>query len=222
MATPSTTVIQELVNQVDSFLYKKIPEDEKDRNNVKLKMLEDTMTPEEARVMRSTGCVEVTVHGTTTNTLTIEGLESKFEKENSGNSRVTIPSTDMLQHHWKAGHPLHVTQEEALREMEAEFTKMFSPKKERLHAMESDIEIQIEEMQKHGQIIETTAKNIADLVEVIIVQNPPNAVVRRKMEREIKEALLKPDLSTIKTQISDDLQRNLQEGISSNMLTKDK
>jgi hypothetical protein len=165
---------------------------------------------------------KTTQHGATTETLTIEGLESKFQKENSNNCRITIPSTDILQHHRKAGLPLHVTQEEALKEMGAEFTKISNPRKERLQKKESHIKMQIEEMQKNGQIIQTTVNNIADLVEDIIIMNPPNAVVRRKMEREITEALMEPDPSTMKTKIFEDLQHNLQEGISNNMIGQNK
>jgi hypothetical protein len=54
----TTKAIQELVNEVDSFIYKTIPED-KDSvfQEVKIKMLQDTMTAEEAKMMRTTECV---------------------------------------------------------------------------------------------------------------------------------------------------------------------
>ena len=115
----ATKGIQELANQVDSFLHKIIPEDEDSVfQEVKIKMLQDTMTAEETKVLRTTECVEVTVHGKTTESLSIEGLEKKFEKE-SGQIRTTIPSVDILHH--QAGLPLHVTQEEALAEFADQF-----------------------------------------------------------------------------------------------------
>ena len=56
--------IQELSNQLDSFLAKK--------------MLEEALTDEQAKEMRKKEFVEVTVHGKNKEMLSVEGLERKF------------------------------------------------------------------------------------------------------------------------------------------------
>ena len=109
---PATTPIQELSAQLDSFLAKR--------------MLEDPLTEEEAKVVRKKEFVEVTVHGQTTEMLSIEGLEKMFQAEH-GSRRIVVPSTDILRHQAKHCFPLDVTHEEAMEEMREEFKKLTNP-----------------------------------------------------------------------------------------------
>jgi hypothetical protein len=218
-----TLGIQELVNQVNSFLYKKIPEDEESVfKEVKVKMLHDTMTAEEAIVMRTTECVEVSVHGQTTEQVTIEGLEKRFEKEEAGRCRTTIPSSDMLQHQWKAGLPLHVTQEEALLEVTQEFSKLHSPRDAALKKKNCEVEEQIKQMNENGQSPEETVRNIVDLTETIVVLNPPNPTVKKKMEREIRAALFESSPQSPLDRMMQDLGSILLEGVEREVLAKNK
>ena len=99
---PSTTGIKELGIQVESFFSRG--------------MLEGSMTVEEIRVMKEQECIEVTVHGRTTEMVSIMKLEERF-KGDYGSERVTVPNNDILQHQSKAGFPLHVTSEDVMEEM---------------------------------------------------------------------------------------------------------
>jgi hypothetical protein len=221
MAT--TKGIQELANVVDSFLYKTIPEDEDSVfQEVKIKMLQDTMTAEEARMMRTTECVEVTVHGQTTESLTIEGLEKRFEKE-SGHIRTTIPSTDILEHQWKAGLPLHVTQEDALAEFADEFSQVFTPRMNILQLKEKDIKEQVEKMSDTNiQTLDETVTNIIIIAEAIVVLNTPNPMVRKKMERETRAALLEVDIQSQVAKMMQNFGNILHEGVDREVLFKNK
>jgi hypothetical protein len=193
--TPSSLIsIQELVLQVDSFLYKKIPEDEESvfQEENATKMLQDSLTAEDVEVMRKKTCVEVTIHGQTTEQINIEGLEGRFLKEN-GHNRITIPSTDILQHQRKAGLPLHVTLDEALKDLKVEYEKICTPREEALKKLETDIKDHIEDMIRNGQTAEDTVSKVIGLTENIVLVNLPNKTVKRKMERMIGDALSDPN-----------------------------
>ena len=64
---PSTTGIKELGIQVESFLSRG--------------MLQGSMTKEEIRVMKEQECIEVTVHGKTTEMVSIKKLEERFKDD---------------------------------------------------------------------------------------------------------------------------------------------
>ena len=99
---PSTTGIQEMSHKVDSFISRG--------------MLEETLTDVEVKALRSQEVIEVTVHGQTTEKLSIEGLEEKFLKD-TGGTRITVPNNDILQHQSRAQFPLNVTSDDVLREL---------------------------------------------------------------------------------------------------------
>ena len=52
------------------------------------------MKEEEAEALRSNECIEVTVHGQTTDKFSIKKLEEKFQAEH-GSKRIVVPSTDI-------------------------------------------------------------------------------------------------------------------------------
>jgi hypothetical protein len=221
MASSNTISIQDLVLQVDSFLFKKIPEDEDSmfQEARATKMLEDTMTTEDIEKMRKKPCVEVTIHGQTTEQLTIEGLERRFQKE-SGDKRITIPSTDILQHQRKAGLPLHVTIEEVLKDLKEEYENIYTPREEALKEIETKIKDQIENMTQNGQTAEETVRKVTDLTKDIVLLKSPNQTVTRKMEREIGDALSDPD--TAVNAIHRSLTKIIQEGVDHQILSKNK
>ena len=74
------------------------------------------MTEEEIGLMKEQECIEVTVHGRTTEMVSIKKLEERF-KDDYGSDRVTVPNNDILQHQWKAGFPLHITSVDVMEEM---------------------------------------------------------------------------------------------------------
>jgi ketosteroid isomerase-like protein len=217
----ATTSINELVNQVDSFLQRKTLEDDASVLSVAdrpKKMLEDTMTPGEAKLVRSQKCVEVAVHGQTTVQFSLEDLETKFGKEN-GTSRVTIPSTDMLIHHART--PLHETQQDVLEELTEKFAEMSKPREEKLMKKETKIEEQIKEFTENRQTADETIERVANQAEDSVILSP-NRVVRRKMEEQISNALNETSSAAMKDKIMLALQKILHEGIDNHLVSQDK
>ena len=76
-------------------------------------LMEETMEEEEAETLRSKECVEVTVHGQTTENFSIIKLKEKCKPEH-GSRRIVVPSTDILHHKARSGFPLDVTHQEAM------------------------------------------------------------------------------------------------------------
>jgi hypothetical protein len=96
-----TTNIHEMVIKVERFLAKG--------------MLEDTKTEDEIKVMREQECIEVTVQGQNTELVSLQGLETKFQKQETSNARIMIPNKDIL--NWKSSFPLHETSDDFLKEL---------------------------------------------------------------------------------------------------------
>ena len=96
------------------------------------------MTEEEAKELRKKEFVEVTVHGQTTEMLSMEGLERKFQAEH-GRRRMVVPSTDILRQQARHGPPLDVTHEEAMEDMKEEFQKLTEPMETKLQAKEAEV-----------------------------------------------------------------------------------
>jgi hypothetical protein len=92
---------------------------------------------------------------------------------------------------------------------------MYKPGEENIQQKEANIEEQLEKMLESQTAVET-ARNIADLFD------SPNATVRRKMEREIGDALKEVDTTVQKTRIIRVLKNILHEGIDINLRSKNK
>ena len=105
----STDPLDDICLQVESFLSQGL--------------LVDTMDEEEAEALRSNECIEVTVHGQTTDKFSIKKLEEKFQAEH-GSKRIVVPSTDILHHKARSGFPLDVTHQEAMEDLMEEFSRI--------------------------------------------------------------------------------------------------
>ena len=202
-----THPVDDLCLQVESFLSKEF--------------LEDTMDEEEAEALRSNECIEVTVHGQTTEKFSIKKLEEKLQAEH-GSRRIVVPSTDILHHKARSGFPLDVTHQEAMEDMMEEFNKLTVPKERELLSKEVDIEMELKKFTENGQTEVETATNITKIVEAIVVPNPPNIHLTRKVEREIREVLLENDPSVHKTLIIQNLKSVLHQGAELKLLIKQK
>ena len=202
----TTTGIEELGRKVDSFLSKG--------------MLVDKMTAEQVTALREKECAEVMVHGQTTEKLSIEGLERKFQQE-TGRTRVTVPSQDILDHNCRAL-PIHVTTQDALEELTNQFRKIYNPRFELMKQEEANLEYQLKAKAENNQTLKETANNILKTFESIAILNMPNNTIQTKMLREINDALRDLDSVVQKTTILKSLQSILQEGVEKEILNKDK
>ena len=206
MAMTSPSGLAELVIQADAFLGKG--------------MLEDTMTAEEVKVMRQTEVVEVTVHGQTTEMVSVEGLEERFHQER-GDARVTIPSRDILEHQRKAGLTPEVTSKDVLEELTRKYHELFAIHDDKLKKEEHQLDHPLQELADQNQTAEFTAKSIAAIFESLVVIGTLNADVKRKIERKIQVALTEADMAKQKCRIMGELRSILQEGVEHQLLTKD-
>lgn len=202
----SSTALHELVLQVDSFLGKG--------------MLEDTLTAEEVQLMRAQDVLEVTVHGQTTEMISIEGLEEKFQTER-GSTRVTIPNRDILEHQWKAGLTLDVTTKDVLDKLSNAYNEMYLKKDEVLKKEERQLDNQLQEFANCNQTADVTAKQITNIFESAVFVGSPNPDVKRKIERKMHDSLKEVDTAAQKSMIMMELRGVLQEGVENHMLTKD-
>ena len=186
----STTCVQDLIIKVERFLAKG--------------MLEDTKTEDEIKSMREQECIEVTVHGKKTEKVSLHELENKFLKQEQKNARISIPNRDFLS--WKANFPLNETSDDLLKKMTHEYTEMCKLGEKNNQGKELDIDEQLKKMHE-GQTAVETSLNVTDLFD------PPNAKVRKKMEREIREALKEDDIGGQKKGIMNVARSILHEGI---------
>ena len=204
---PSITGIKELGIQVESFLSRG--------------MLEGSMTEEEIRLMKEQECIEVTVHGQTTEMVSIMKLEERF-KGDYGSERVTVPNNDILQHQWKAGFPLHVTSEDVMEEMKKLHREECKPWEEKIQMEEDKLTDELKALQEAGQTAQQTVIHIMDTFEDKVIIDMPNDVLKRKMQREIGEALTDVDPVVQKSRILGGFQHILRDGVECQLLTKNK
>ena len=205
--TPSTTGIKELEIQLESFLSRG--------------MLEGSMTEEEITVMKEQECIEVTVHGKSSEMVSIKKLEERFN-EDYGSERVTVPNNDILQHQWKAGFPLHVTSEDVMEEMKKLHREACKPWEEKIKMEEDKLTDELKALEETGQTAQETVIHIMDIFEDKVIIDMPNNVLKRKMQREIGEALTEGDLAVQKSRILGDFQHILHDGVERQLLTKNK
>ena len=206
-SAPTTTPIQGLCLEVDSFLANK--------------MTEDTMTAEEADTMRTEKVITVRIHGQTTEDLTIEDLERKTATE-TNSKRITVPSTDILQHQQKSGFPLHFTCKDAESELKEEFRNIVEPREKELQRKDETIETQIINMNKFKQNVDETTKNLIEEVESIVVFGESNQTITKKLMREIKSALLIKHPQVQKLEVLKVLRGTLEKGAEHQMFLNNK
>ena len=206
MTKTATTGLVELGKKVDSFLSKG--------------MLVDKTTVEQIKVFREKECVEVRVHGQTSEKLSIEGLERKFEQD-SGGKRVTVPSQDLLNHNCREL-PLHTTTEDALEELTNLFRQVYVPREEWMKQEEANLDAELQAKAENKQTLRETARNISKIFENIVILDVANGTIQTKMLREIGDALRNVDTNVQKTAIIKSLTNTLQEGAERDMFNSDK
>ena len=189
-----TQAVQGKINLIDKFLGKQ--------------MLENQTNEATIKKIREEKVIEVTVHGTATEKINIEGLEKKFQKQ--AERRVTIPSQDILQHNAKF--PLHETSEDFLKEL----SDQFQERKVIEEAAIKDKEAVIEEELSKNQTAQQTARNITEIF------NSPNQTVKTMMHRKIQDALKAGDINTQKTKIMEVLLDIFTDGISIDLISQNK
>ena len=202
----ATTGILELGRKVDSFISKG--------------MLVDQMPVEQINFFREKECAEVMVHGQTTGSLSIEGLERKFQHE-IGLTRVTVPSQDILEHSSRAL-PLHVTTQDAMEELTNLFKAIYNPRADQMKQEEENLDSQLQARFENKQTLRETTRNILKIFEDIVVVELSNSIVKTKLLREIGEALQYVGVDVQKTTIIGSLQKTLQEGAERDMFNKSK
>ena len=202
----ATTPIQELSNQLDSFLAKK--------------MLEEGLSEEEAKEMRKTEFVEVTVHGKNTEMLSVEGLERKFQADH-GSKRIMVPSTDILQHQAKHGLPLDVTHQEASEDMAEQFKKLAEPMEKKLNGKKAEVGEELKSFNENRQSEAETTRKIIQIFETEVIPNLPKPVLT-KMEKEITNALQETDFDVQRSRIYQNLWSIIHGSAEKQLLTKQK
>ena len=204
---PSTTGIKELGIQVESFFSRG--------------MLEGSMTVEEIRVMKEQECIEVTVHGRTTEMVSIMKLEERF-KGDYGSERVTVPNNDILQHQSKAGFPLHVTSEDVMEEMKKLHREACKPWEDKIQLEDDKLTDDLKALQETKKTVPETVRYIMATFEDKVIIDMPNEVLKRKMQREIGEALTEVDPVVQKSRILGNFHCILHDGVERQLLGKNK
>ena len=199
--------IQELSNQLDSFLAKK--------------MLEEALTDEQAKEMRKKEFVEVTVHGKNKEMLSVEGLERKFQAEH-GSKRIVVPSTDILRHQARHGLPLDITHQEASEDMAEQFKKLAEPMESMLNGKKTEVDEELKGFNENKQSAIVTTRKIIQIFETEVIFNLPIPVLTKKMEREIMEALQETDLDFQRSRIYQSLSNIIHGSAEKQLLTKQK
>jgi hypothetical protein len=152
--------------------------------------------------------------------VSIQGLENKFQAQ--GQIRVAIPSTDILQ--WKANFPLHETSESFLAQLTSEYKVMFKQGEDKIKQEETKMDEELNAMQG-SQTAEVTTINLVNLLQdAVILTSPvsPDSPVRRKMQREIGDALKDKDRTIQKTRILEVLRSILHDGIDNKLRSSNK
>lgn len=180
----------------------------------------EEMTEEEIEEMRTRECIEVTVQGDITEMYSIEKLEKKVEQE-CHERRINVPNTDILQHQARRGLPLHVTCPEAAQELTEQYEKIMEMGRVKIDRAEDEIQREIAEYTENGNNIDETTKNIANLVNDILTVNPPYDETRKRLEKEIMEALKKLD-DSIGTTINVAMKKILHENTERYLLKENK
>ena len=183
-------------------------------------MMKNTKTDQEIQLMRDNECIEVTVQGNNKEMVSIQGLENKFQAQ--GQIRVAIPSTDILQ--WKANFPLHETSESFLAQLTSEYKVMFKQGEDKIKQEETKMDEELNAMQG-SQTAEVTTINLVNLLQdAVILTSPvsPDSPVRRKMQREIGDALKDKDRTIQKTRILEVLRSILHDGIDNKLRSSNK
>ena len=203
----STTGIKELGIQVECFLSRG--------------MLQCSMTEEEIRVMKEQECIEVAVHGKTTEMISIKKLEERF-KDDYGSERVTVPNNDILQHQWKAGFPLHVTSEDVMEELKNLHREACKHLEEKIQMEEHKLTDELMALKETRHTAEETVGCIMTMFKDKVIIEMPNEVLERKMQREIKEALTEGDPTVQKSRILVNFQHILHDGVERQLMTTNK
>ena len=181
------------------------------------------MEQEDVTKMQENKCIEVTVHGHIPEMVNIRDLERMFEKETTG-GRVTVPSTDILEHQWKAGFPLHVTYQDAEGTLREEFKKLLGQREDKLKKKDAEIQMELEDMIGNRQTKEETTQNIIDIVKDVVIVNNPNVPgpLKTKMEREVSSALNLNGCADMKAQLVEDLKNIAYNGVQRYILVENK
>ena len=182
--------------------------------------LEDTLTEEEAKEMRKKEFVEVTVHGKTTEMISLESLEKKFQAEH-GSRRIVVPSTDILRHQAKHGLPLDVTHQEAIEDMAKKFKELIEPLETKLDKEKEKVDKELKSCNENRQSESETTRRVIKIIEAEVIPNPPNPVLTR-MKREIAVALKETDLAVQRSRIYQNLRDIIHESAQKQLLTERK
>ena len=180
-----TSGVQSLIDQIDSFLQKKI------RNN--------TRSQEAIEDIRQRKVIEVTVHSNTTELVNIAWLEEKFKNE--GGHRRVVPSHDILQ--YTAKFPLNETSDSFLDKLHEEFDKRMQD----VEAIISEKSPLIDEEISNNLTKQEAARNIAELFECA------NECVKKQLRREIENVLKDDEEAEKKAGIIRVLKATYSQGI---------
>ena len=202
----STTGIQEISIQVDSFISRG--------------MLEETLTDDEVKNFRSQEVIEVTVHGQTTEKLSVEGLEEKFLKD-TGGTRITVPNNDILQHQYRAQFPLNITSDDVFQELTELYTNIFNPQDAQIQKEEITLDSELKALLEGRQSVHVTTNKIVKMFEDIVILEKPNITLKAKMNREVHEALGQ-GADARKTTILISIKNILRDGAEREILFKNK
>jgi hypothetical protein len=173
-------------------------------------MLQNTKTDDEIQSLQKIECAKIHIHGQITEMVTIMGLESRFQDQQEAATRVTVPSTDILE--WKSNFQLIDTCSQELDSMKNKYDEMFKQGKEKIDKKESRIDVELESM-ANGQTAKQTANKIADIVENAVIVDSTASSVIIKLRREINDALKNRGGLEQKPRIIEVMRNILHEGI---------
>ena len=216
-----TAGVNGLVCDVDAFLTRKMPMNEKSADEIK--------------AFRENKCLNITVQGQTVEKISLKDLETRLP-EDVKNGRTTIPSHDILPEHPKL--PLHVTSQDVLEEITKRYKNMSDPKKKQILDDENKLDHELQMFDQKKQTLDEAVRKISDIFEsTVILPSPRKHVIKKKLEREIESALkqtsqsqastvgdpnqnLRPPSQAKKDDILDCLHGILHEGVEISVLAE--
>ena len=200
--------VQQQVSRIDKFLAKEMPV--------------NTKTQEEIEAFQKKKSISVTIQGTNTELLSLEGLEAKFKQENDPCNRVCVPSTDILE--WKGRCPLSKTTRDVEEMMKNEYKNLFSDGENKIKEKEALIDAELEHFMETNNTSETAnkiAEISADAVIITIAATKKkqkktganSSPVKEKIKREVMKILEEVPYNEQKKKIHEELKKNLHTGI---------
>ena len=180
-------------------------------------MVEVVMEPDEAAVWRSQRCLEVTVHASSTQEVSIEDIE-EMHKQQKKVLRTTIPSQDILVHH--SSLPLSMTAEDGLNRLHNKFNSVIKPKAECLNSLLYNIELEIDKVNKKEKTEKDSSAEIVAIAFPSVCIGKGSEKIKSNLEREILNTIQVEPADRRKQVVMEVLSQFLMRGVELFVLNK--